>query len=1230
MDFEKLEQIADLISRFGTKKLEEYKSKRNFQKLFKSTGEFLIDKLDDPDQLLADIEVLLSHDNMKNMADMMKNTNGFELKDALTREIDALMNEYEIPHDNAIYFENHFFEMVISDIKENEPEKYREYHFESKMDSLKNELQNTNSRINGLSEAFASLQPNSMIYSMDKMELILRHQTTNPSLGLGFFKVDDEEFQEKFEDMLGEECIYVKGQCREETIYCILNELRRLDIPKTVLVVKSMKDWENLQRMSEGTQELQGLILIPWFNSYEITAIQNNTNIFVFGREDYCPGKSQIELKKRLRKTVLDGLISCGADEERAYHLIEDTHGLHPLLKKKLFHGVSNEPPSWLSEEKRLILPMALCGKWQDEDEDYNIISKLSGLSKDQIDEMLQQLCKGEEPFLVRYEIHRRKIYQIASLENTWKYLQEDFRDNKNLWKKFARTLIDIAINKNASAELFGGMLNSVAIVASNTEEIKGQGYSNCIANQLLENVHDIEDWKYIAQQFPILCDAAPRVAYNRINQELDNPTGFVELLKFKSDWTLTTNDCRYILNGIEGFLVQKEYASGAARFLMKLFNMNIGDPLHYGPKDILEKVFCAWLNLTALSIEERVEFAVNLVEECGGGWDLLYNELPGKMNTIVGSIHHPIYREVDEIPELGEQDIQYLFRSFAMICIENMDMVNERYIKMIREAGELDNDTEEQLFAQIEKDLPGMDDLSRISIKEELRREIYRYRYFKNAPLAIDEARIQSYENLHSRIKTRLPEYEYRYLFANEYGFPLLNPDPYEEGNSSKSDISNKKAAENEIQTRLDEFCNNGLDLVTLIKACDGAETQNLAKYLFKYYSRGEFQIEVFELLMDNSNDSSRCTNYLKCAYDYGNNCILEAVKLSKSKNKDNKFLASLYSLEKIDAEIEPLIANESDEIKHYYWSKFLHCHKDDDATICYMLEECSRYGTFESFLDILSDAVSVINIDELIKYFPQLKKLHGDYEEQRELSRIKIGYVLGTLQDAVIDNSEFCEMIAQEEKHYYYHRFLEWDNMKCLKRTLETSPKLYAEMVSHVFLRDDEESEDRDSIANTTIKQGTMRNVSSLYFDAEFCPAERKGIILEDDLTAWIDTFSDLLRQQGQGKLFGMLLGRLLALAPKDIDGTPASEAICKAIEKYGDESLMRSYRICILNQRGAYIFTAGREERQIAKRYKKISETLAEKGYSKCSSIYGSLYYQYEYEARSDRELEENEWR
>ena len=76
-----------------------------------------------------------------------------------------------------------------------------------------------------------------------------------------------------------------------------------------------------------------------------------------------------------------------------------------------------------------------------------------------------------------------------------------------------------------------------------------------------------------------------------------------------------------------------------------------------------------------------------------------------------------------------------------------------------------------------------------------------------------------------------------------------------------------------------------------------------------------------------------------------------------------------------------------------------------------------------------------------------------------------------------------------------------------------------------------------------------------------AKFCPAEKDGKVKYELLKEWLDKFKELLILQKQDKLFGNLIGRLLAYSPIGEDGYMPCEAVRVIIEEYYSESLKTS---------------------------------------------------------------------
>ena len=116
-------------------------------------------------------------------------------------------------------------------------------------------------------------------------------------MGLDFFKLDDEQFESKFQNSLNDTKVYVVGKSREETTYRILNELKNKNSKRITLVVKSEKEWNKLQHSN-----LSGNILVPFFYADRIVVIPNNTNIFIYGEDEPCYTQNKLILRKRTKR----------------------------------------------------------------------------------------------------------------------------------------------------------------------------------------------------------------------------------------------------------------------------------------------------------------------------------------------------------------------------------------------------------------------------------------------------------------------------------------------------------------------------------------------------------------------------------------------------------------------------------------------------------------------------------------------------------------------------------------------------------------------------------------------------------------------------------------------------------------------------------------------------------------------------------------------------------------
>lgn len=1239
---DEIKTAGGIIINVAKKKLSEYKTRQEWTKLFVDTGEFFIKQTEKASEMIDDVSVLLSEGNMIELSKSVDDQNGFRLKNELRKELERLMCQYEIPYDEAASYVSHFMQVIIADIEANSPEKFEQIFLSEWREDERQTLKLVTQRLEDVNRAVSEIKQRKLdIYSLDQMELNLLLQTENPSITLDFFETDDEMFRTEFEEKMGEDCIYVSGKCREELIYSVLYELRRLKVDRAVLVVKSYEDWEKLRFANQEKPELQGKILIPWFWCEEIIAIPNNINIFVYGEDDYCAGKNPIKMRKRTKRTVRKKLEQVGVETGRAYHLVEDTHGLYIPLKKKIIKGSYRKKPSWVDGDITLTLPILLCGKWTEDDGDKTILEQLSGKGYDEFIEELYPYTRGEDPLLVRYRIHGKVYYQLASLENAWDYLDCKLDVHGAIWKNFTQVLVDILVEPDPefdfpakerhiraimpegrpfwSKMIRDGMLRSLIMRAYYKKDTESQESIDCLVESILKQIKNIKQWLSIAPYFPQFCEASPQIIQQRLECEWKHPTGLLEIFKENSgDVMFGSHIYTHVLWGIEQFLVQAEYATWAVRWLIRLAEENIKYPISNSPEEILKDVFCPWINLTALKVEDKVTLARKMVQEYKKGWDLLYAELPGQKTVVSGNLEHPKYRDITEQSELTNQDIYRTYEEYVLICLANMEFSYERWNKMIAEADRLGLNLIIRLFEQMEYEMQSMNDEEKIAIKDTLRGEIYRHRYYKDAVWAMRENILACFENQLQKIHTDDPVYEYRYLFAHAHEFPLLNPTPFDKSKNGFKEVTekNEAAAEEEIRYSIQDFKVKGYDVGKLIEICALKDNSSLGFYLCKYYTEGEFDSELYRRMLDIQPNGNIAIAYASYAHGQNSETLKIAIEIAKQQHVALNVLIHLYSCEIISVKKELLIAEEKKDVKQEYW-KNLHPYENDEETVRWMLDECRKYGTQEIYVEILEREYQYFSSIEILEKLENMQKM-----EVGNLNTMSSYYLEELLEILQRNYRQTAECIRVAHIELYYRGFLEWDKMKCFKRMLEIQPAYYAEMAKNIYLKDGEEKKEL-----TEEQKGLANSVYDLYYEASFCPAENDGTVNEQELEEWVEKFITLLEKQKQRRLFGHLLGHVLANAPIGEDDCYPCEAVRNIIEQYEDdfESLRNSYTTAIFNKRGVYSPSAGKAEMEIANSYKKNADKLRAK-YPRTAEIYDCLYQQYKYQSDSERESAE----
>lgn len=1229
------EKCIDSFAQEIKKIIDGIKTESEWKDLFVSTGESLTKNINNK-SFKDDLCLMFSYENMSQLAKGIKNVSGYSFRKVLHDELYSLMVKYEIPADEAESYIHHFVQVIVQYISDNNSNKSMEVFLgEMKEDDEKN-FEKILSQLDAIRKCIEGIKEDGLkIYSIKDLDYQIRYESNNKGMGIDFFELDDEQFRVKLKNNIGKECIFVVGKSREETTYRVLNELKDNYPDKVVLIIKTKEDWEKLHN-----NPVSGSILIPFFCTDQIVAIPNNTNIFVFGEDEPCYGKDKLYLQRRTRKNLIHSLEKIGMTYEDAFKLVEKTHGLYLPLKKVLFNGAVYDCPDWAYNPSDVVLSALLCGKFTDSVGDQLVLEELSGKKYDECVKELKKFIKRENPLLVKHSSHNTNSIQLASVEDAWEELDGFITDE--LWDKFLDLFFEVLIESEPifdfpfekhfeasfyakktewSSELKRGMIRTLTMRAYYRGHDENQKQVDIIVKKLLDTVTTKERWGYISQYITDLCEASPESVLKKLESEIVNPQGMLDLFN-SSDGNIliARNYYTNVLWAVEQLIQQKKYMVRAIKWLWKVDAYNYEYKISNSPKSVLEIVFCPWIQETPLTIDDKIRIAKKAIEEYENAWELIASNLPMGRNSICVSLSTPKYRKIDEPAELYVYDMNHTYIEYLKMCVEAAGINAERWIKIIEHLDRYDTSEIDSVFEKMVLSMDEMEDNAKETIKQALREKVFRHRYYAGAEWSVADEVIIKFEEAMNKIVFLEKEYDYIYIFSDKYSFPLLHPNTFELDDSCEIRHNNEQLRKNEIKKKIDEIKDNGYSIRRIIEIAIVSHASMLGEILAEYYCDSQFKKDIFNILLEEDESGECIYAYISFLYRRGVVNLEDVVNHINCTKQNDNLIVAIIRLQIIESE-DAIISKQDDSIKRLYWkNNGISIVNNANEQLCsWVMNECKKYGTLEAYLDCLYSIKKNLTVEKLFAFFVEIAQMHS--ENNDTMTNFYLKEILKILQEAYLDDEMKCGDIASIE--WLCREALEWKDMICLQNIIKSDPTFYTLLVRGVFKNDLGESfnSEEKNIAN---------RLYSAYDKAKFCPAEKDGNVEYDRLIDWIELFRKQLIEQKQNSLFGNLLGRLLAYSPIGEDGYSPCEAVRRVIEddKYYTDELKRSFIITEENKRGVHTVDAGKSEWLIHERYLKNAEAL-QTSYPRTADIYFALSDIYKRESESERKRAVDEW-
>ncbi len=764
------------------------------------------------------------------------------------------------------------------------------------------------------------------------------------------------------------------------------------------------------------------------------------------------------------------------------------------------------------------------------------------------------------------------------------------------------------------------GLAETLALIGSRPKTL-----SSCSLNKpeftavltvrgLLDNAN-WDRWASLDSLLPLLAEAAPGEFLDAVESALEDlgQSPFHELFAQEDSggvggWNYMSG----LLWALETLAWNPDFLSRVAVILSDLASIDPGGNWANRPSNSLVDIFLPWHVQTCASVEKR-KAAVQTVlrEQPKVGWELILSLLPHDHGSTSGC-HRPTWRNY--IPRDWNDSVlnsEYwkqitIYTELAVVLAKTS---TEKLEELIKRLSDLPRKAQANVLEHLASDeVLALPQAERLELWERLRDTVCQHRKFADAKWAMPEDRVAKIEIVANSLAPESPDLKNRYLFSGR-GLEYFD----EKGNYEEQQKLLDKARQNAVQAILDT---GGVRAVLTF-------AQNVALPYEVGYALGSIGSEEIEAVILPSllNAEDEIEKRFVSGFVFGRFWRLswawvdQVLRYDWDHIQKSAFLILLPFNEGVWSRVRDHLGDENERL---YWMKVGVNPFGPDRDLDLAIEKLIEFGRApEAVLCVYR----TIQDETRFKEDLAVRALLGVLETPDVANRLDPNRTVDVIKR--LQNSSNVESDALFK--------IEWNLLPLLdrfssgspvtlERRLASDPAFFAEVVALIFpsINEDENisgiSEERKNLA---------QNAYRLLAEWEICP----GKLPDDSFDAvifriWLEEAIRITETTGHRQVAQIQIGHVLTHAPPDPDGLWIHDAVASALNARNAADMRSGFTTEIVNQRGAYWFTAGKEERELAQLNREKAEALEERGYSRFATALRKIAETYEQQA--DQEL------
>ena len=533
----------------------------------------------------------------------------------------------------------------------------------------------------------------------------------------------------------------------------------------------------------------------------------------------------------------------------------------------------------------------------------------------------------------------------------------------------------------------------------------------------------------------------------------------------------------------------------------------------------------------------------------------------------------------------------------------------SNRWAKLAEFFGPLPPAERERLLESLEQfaDPTTLTPAGRLELWERIDREIARHRKFPSADWSMDEQPLSRLQAIADQLEPKSDVARFGYLF--DWHPDLPDAELGDDGYDQKLAELRRQA----VKETLDSASIDGLNAL--------AERSVVPSHLG--WAVGEVASDELtgNLLgwLDSESGALRDVTQNWAAQRLSENGVPWLLEvLARPEVKSLKQRTALALAAPATRELWDALSEAGEGLSDAYWSSMSPWRiKGADAE--YATQELLRHDRPWSAIDMLT-AVLHRKKDEPVAIEVDLVERVLDaalVSDQDDAPSQSPGYEIGVLLDFLEANECPIDKLARYE--FAFFRLLEHSRRRprALYSLLDSDPSIFVDLVSRVYRGKNEPRRQLDKHDEALAQHAwwVLNHWRGL-------PGRRDdGTIDEAHLKEWVRNARLTLAESNRADIGDEQIGTVLSASPDGADGSWPAEPVRDIIEEIGSTGIETGMHVGVVNSRGVTsrgVYDGGRQERELASRYRKWSKETADK-WPRTSRILRSLADTYEHDAQ-----------